>query len=340
MRFIGGKSLIIDYILQMIDDCTEDVRTVSDLFSGSGIVSKAFKARGYSTVSNDLMYFSYVILRGTIGVDKPLDFTKLGIDDPIVFFNDIEGTESQLFDENAFIYNNYSPAGGRMYFTEENAIKIDIIRSTIEKWHEQRLIGDNEHFYLLACLIEAIPYISNITGVYGAFLKHWDKRALGKLELKPLNLYENNSYSKVYNGDAVSITKDVDVDLAYFDPPYNQRQYLPNYHVLETIALYDHPNIKGVTGLREYKDKTSPFCRKREVAEALDKLVANTQSRYIMLSYNNEGLLNQEEITDILARHSKGDCVIKNIEYSRYKNAKARSNGNLEEMLYLIEKEK
>lgn len=26
-------------------------------------------------------------------------------------------------------------------------------------------------------------------------------------------------------------------DLLYADPPYNSREYLPNYHVLETILL-------------------------------------------------------------------------------------------------------
>ena len=38
---------------------------------------------------------------------------------------------------------------------------------------------------------------------------------------------------------------------------YNERQYLPNYHVLETIAKNDKPNVYGVTGIRDYSGQKS-----------------------------------------------------------------------------------
>lgn len=65
-----------------------------------------------------------------------------------------------------------------MYFTPSNALKIDKIREQIEVWNKANLLEESEYFYLLSCLISAIPFISNITGTYGAYLKHWDKRAL------------------------------------------------------------------------------------------------------------------------------------------------------------------
>lgn len=69
-----------------------------------------------------------------------------------------------------------------MYLTPENAKRIDYIRNTIEKWKKQKSINESEYFYLLASLLEGVPYISNITGTYGAYLKNWDKRALNQFE--------------------------------------------------------------------------------------------------------------------------------------------------------------
>ena len=81
-----------------------------------------------------------------------------------------------------YLYN-YSPVGdcNRMYFQPENAMKIDIIRLTIEKWYKSDLITEDEYFYLLASLINAVPFVANITGVYAAYLKFWDERTYKKL---------------------------------------------------------------------------------------------------------------------------------------------------------------
>ena len=68
-----------------------------------------------------------------------------------------------------------------MYLRSENALWIDFIRNKIEDWKENQLINENEYYYLLASLIEGVPYVSNITGTYGAYLKQWDKRAFKKL---------------------------------------------------------------------------------------------------------------------------------------------------------------
>ena len=184
MRFIGGKTLIIPYILELIKEKTIDVKSISDVFAGSGVVSREFKNLGYDVISNDLMYFSYVLLRGTVGINSKLEFKNLGISDPIAYLNNLNLENINLDLENCFIYQNYSPKGGRMYFTEENALKIDLVRTQIENWYNASSINEDEYFYLIACIIEAVPFISNITGVYGAYLKHWDKRALNNLELK------------------------------------------------------------------------------------------------------------------------------------------------------------
>lgn len=342
MRFIGGKTLIIPYIIELIKEKTIDVKSISDVFAGSGVVSREFKNFGYDIISNDLMYFSYVLLRGSVGINSKLEFKSLGISDPIAYLNNLSSGNMNIDQSKCFVYQNYSPKGGRMYFTEENALKIDLIRVQVENWYNDSLINEDEYFYLLTCLIEAVPYVSNITGVYGAYLKHWDKRALNNLELKNVDLSINNSVGQAYNEDSNKLIENIKTDLAYFDPPYNQRQYLPNYHVLETIAKYDNPKIKGVTGLRDYSEQKSDYCRKDSVFNAFEDLIKNTNSRYIILSYNTEGLLSHDEIISILEKYGKKNTVdYKFIDYKRYKNAQTNKNKNknLKEVLYFVEKE-
>ena len=341
MRFIGGKTLIIPYILELIKEIAIDVKSISDVFAGSGVVSREFKNLGYDVISNDLMYFSYVLLRGTVGINSKLEFKNLGISDPIAYLNNLNLENMNLDLANCFICQNYSPNGGRMYFTEENALRIDFIRIQIENWYEASMINKDEYFYLLTCLIEAVPFVSNITGVYGAYLKHWDKRALNNLELKNVDLSINGSIGQAYNEDSNKLIENIETDLAYYDPPYNQRQYLPNYHVLETIAKYDNPKIKGVTGLRDYSEQKSDYCRKDSVFNAFEDLIKNTKSRYIILSYNTEGLLSHDEIISTLEKYGKKNTVdYKSINYKRYKNAQTNKNKNLREVLYFVERER
>lgn len=340
MRFIGGKTLIIPYIIELIKEKTTDVKSISDVFAGSGVVSREFKNFGYDVISNDLMYFSYVLLRGTVGINSKLEFKSLGISDPIEYLNNLSLGNMNIDQSKCFIYQNYSPKGGRMYFTEENALKIDLVRTQIENWYEDYAINKDEYFYLLTCLIEAVPFVSNITGVYGAYLKHWDKRALNNLELKNVDFSINNSVGQAYNEDSNKLIENIKTDLAYFDPPYNQRQYLPNYHLLETIAKYDSPKIKGITGLRDYYEQKSEYCKKDSVYNTFEDLIKKTNSKYIILSYNTEGLLSHDEIISILEKYGKRDTVdYKFIDYRRYKNAHTNKNKNLKEILYFVEKE-
>ena len=70
-----------------------------------------------------------------------------------------------------FFQNNYSPAGGRMYITDDNALRVDFARNTVEGWYESGLLNQYEYFYLIAAIVEGIPFVSNIAGTYGAFSK-------------------------------------------------------------------------------------------------------------------------------------------------------------------------
>jgi len=131
-----------------------------------------------------------------------------------------------------------------MYFTNENAMKCDAIRMQIGRWKKGKDITENEYFFLLATLLENIDKVANTASVYGAFLKKFKKSALQPLTLTPANFFLNDHDHEVYNDDILEVAKLTSHDVVYLDPPYNERQYSSNYHMLETIAKYDNPKIK------------------------------------------------------------------------------------------------
>jgi len=332
---------MIDNINDVLNENTEGVESVFDIFAGSGVVSENFKKQGYRVLSNDFLYFSYVLLRGTVGINKKPSFKKLGIGKPINYLNNLDTNEESK--ETFFIYNNFSPNDDcdRMYFQNKNAIKIDLIRQKIEEWYTNDLLTEDEYYYLLASLIAAVPYVSNITGVYGAYLKHWDNRTYKDLQLLEPELTDNKQHNVCYNEDSNKLIEKVEVDLLYCDPPYNTRQYLPNYHVLETIAKYDEPVIKGVTGLREYsKEEKSLYSMKNEAIKAFEELIRKSRCKYILVSYNNEGIMSTEEIESIMKKYGK-ESTFKLYEYPyrRYKNKIPNNKKGLKEQLYFIERE-
>jgi len=190
---------------------------------------------------------------------------------------------------------------------------------------------------LLACLIESVPFFANILGVFAAYKKDWDRRALKPFELKRINIIKNNTKNFVFNIDSRELLNKFDYDIIYLDPPYNQRQYAPNYHLLETIAKYDNPEIKGVSGMRNYDNQKSVFCNREKALNELEHIVLSGNYKYLLLSYNNEGLMPQNEIIKILEK--KGKVILKEYDYLRFKsnnNGKSSKMKYIKEQLYIL----
>ena len=343
MRFIGCKTLLLDNIKQVIDENAPNAKSLCDIFSGTSTVARFFK-QWYEIYSNDNLYFSYALQRGTIENDSIPEFERLKeeleIEDPVTYFNNLCEEEMEtLPQEKRFFQNTYAPKGGRMYLTDENALRIDFARITVEDWHCKGLINNDEYFYLVACIVEGIPFVSNISGTYGAFHKEWERRAYKRYEVYKLDVISNGKRNRCYNMDGVKLLKEISGDVLYVDPPYNARQYLPNYHVLETAARYDYPQVRGVTGQREYQNNKSDFCLKTKVVSAFDELMANAKFKHIILSYSTDGLMTVEEIENTMKKYGKPETFrIYWIPYRRYKSRAQGQKEELKEMLVYIEK--
>jgi len=343
MRYIGSKILLLNQIQSVVERHASGAKTFCDLFSGSACVARHFK-QFFEVYSNDILYFSYCLQRGSVENDSVPTFDNLtkkkGFSSPIDYLNNLHNNEMEALDKDCRLFQtNLSPSAGRMYVTDENALRIDFARNSIEQWKSQGLLSDDEYYYLVASVIEGIPFISNIAGTYGAFYKTWDRRALKKFELKTIPVVSNFKNNKSYNENGIELLTKISGDVLYIDPPYNQRQYLPNYHVLETAAKYDFPKLHGVTGLRDYEKEKSDFCLSKKVSIAFDKLMNTAQFSHIIMSYSTDGLMSEKEIEEIMKRHGNPDTFeLIEIPYRRYKCRTGAKKPNLNELLFYISK--
>ncbi len=344
MNYIGSKYSLIDFLQESIDKtlklCNEDRKPsemiFADLFAGTGVVCGTFKKQGYSIIANDIQYYSYVITKHMIENNGNLN--KERCNTLINELNTLDGKEG-------FIYKNYSYEGTadqefrRMYFSAHNAKRCDAIRTTIEEWLANNKINENEYFFLLGSLINSIDKCANTASVYGAFLKRLKKSALKEIELVPLPIMQGSVECKVYNEDISELIKNVSGDILYLDPPYNARQYCSNYHMLETIAKYDNPEIRGKTGLRNYEEQKSVFCMKNKVENAFSELIKNAKFKYIFLSYNNEGLMPFATIEKIMKKHGKYRVYMQQHRRFKADNARDCKSDSTIEYLHCLIKE-
>lgn len=341
MRYLGNKTDMINNIEAVINENIHDNSDLFlDLFAGTGSVGAFFKKK-YTVISNDFLYFSYSLAGAYIlnnEIPKFDQLKSLKINDPIYFLN----TLIPEVNDSYFITKNYSPylENPRMYLSIDNAKKIDCIRQKIESWSELSLINNKEYLYLIATLIEATSKVSNTSGTYGAYLKSWDPRALKSITLEHFIILNNGKDNIVHNRDANELVKEIRTDICYLDPPYNGRQYSSNYHLLETIAKYDNPILKGITGIRKYASTySSSFSKKSTVLSAFEDLIKNTNSKHILLSYSSDGLLTTEEIESILKKYgvaSSYKCY--HYLYKKYQSKIQSSSSQLYEYIFYIQK--
>lgn len=319
MNYIGSKYSLLDFLTETIENVTGIKNgkgyIFSDLFAGTGVVGAEFKKKGYTVIANDIQYYSYIINKHFIENNSPIDISILD------YLNSLEGVEG-------FVYKNYCEGSGseRNYFTNYNGKKCDAIRIEIERMYNSGEINENQYYYFLASLINSIDKYANTASVYGAFLKHIKKSASKEFNLELLPIIDGGKCGRVFNEDINKLIRNITGYILYLDPPYNERQYCTNYHVLETIAKYDNPQLKGKTGLREYSEQKSLFCSKRTVEEVFDDLIANADFRYIFLSYNNEGLMTMDKIKEIMEKY--GEYSVFEKEYRRFRADKEENRNH------------
>lgn len=335
MRYLGGKDSLAYRIVDLLREkgLLQNKYTFCDGFCGMGAVADAVKNTYNKIIINDSLKCASVFTHARL-IANGCTFEKLGFD-PFCFLN-----ECNEFRE-GFIYQNYSPgASERMYFSKENAGRIDFFREIIEKWYESDKITNNEFAYLLACLLESVSGISNTAGVYGAFLKHWDKRALKPIIFNRIDSSPGIAKNiEVLNSRIEDIISDIDCDILYLDPPYTQNQYGTQYHLLETLILNDNPILSKITGSRPTTSMRSQWSKNYYAHVLFDKIIAGTKAKYVILSYNNDGFMSKDFIETTMKRYGiENSYICEIIDYKKYNNFKCQGADGHFEYLFFIEK--
>lgn len=317
MNYIGSKHSLSSFILDTVTEfCGDDLSqyVFCDLFAGTGSVGRTFKPLVKTVIANDVEYYSYVLNRNYIGNNKNTEDAS-----SVKALNELKGISG-------FVFDQYSEGGsaGRTYFSAENGRKIDAIRTQIETWKQAGVLDDNSYFYLLASLLESADKVANTASVYGAFLKHIKKSALRPLVIEGADFAETQQAHQVYQKDSNVLIKEISGDILYLDPPYNHRQYGANYHVLNTIAKYDTFVPRGKTGLRDYYK--SDWCRKNKVLDSFEELIASADFEYVFLSYNNEGLMREDEVRTVMEQY--GNYQLRKKRYRRFKADKTENRNH------------
>ncbi|MEW7756381.1 DNA adenine methylase [Staphylococcus aureus] len=335
VRFIGNKNALKDDIRNflMTKNLLKKNLTFFDAFCGTGSISDYLKD-DFNIIANDNLKWCTIYTKGR-AVEHRCKFEGMPYD-PFEFLNNSKG-----FIE-GFFYSNYTPANSnRMYFTEKNGGRIDYFRVTIEEWYINRMINFEEYAYLLACLIDSVSLVSNTAGVYGAFLKTWDPRALKDIKFVRLKSENKRTLDsiKIKNNKVEDIIREINCDVLYLDPPYTQNQYGTQYHLLETLVLYDSPSISSITGSRSTKPMRSDWSKDIKAHILLDEILANTKAKYIILSYSIDGIMSKQFIESCFKRYGKPETYeFKKIEYKKYRNWKTKRGNTHYEYIFYIEK--
>jgi len=355
MKYIGNKQRLLDFIDGVVQsERLPQKGTFIDIFTGTTNVAQHYKKKGYKIISNDFMTYSYVFQQAYIKNNQFPKFNNLlrskffnvnpvsldGKDEPLKVVIDYL---NRLSGKKGFIFQNYAPAGKfkRQFFSNENAVRIDATREQLDKWQKEKLVSKSEFYILLASLIDAADFVANISGTYGAYLKIWRSMALKPFTIIIPNLIENNLTHEVYKENSNKIIGNLEGDILYIDPPYNTRQYAANFHILETLACWDNPQVYGKTGLRPYEKQKSAYSQRTKCEEAFANLINKAKADYILMSYNNEGIVPRKFILDTLGK--RGVVKVHTKDYRRFRTERDHENRHykvsddkVQELIYFV----
>jgi len=340
MRYIGNKTRLLPFILRTLKRSGIGVGSVHDAFAGTASVSRALKEKGWRVHSSDLLVSSYVFQRAYVAADSA---------DP--WLEDMARELGSLDPQAGFMTAHFSPSNGsggsaRMYFTPENAGRIDAAREELERWRKRGKVDEDNYYLLLAAIIEGADRVANTAGVYASYMKRWQPNAKRRFELVAEAPVKGAQPASAMLMDATDAARAIGgVDLLYIDPPYNARQYVAYYHIPEILArgwTDSAPAIRGKVGLLAGEEGRSQWSHSRRVQRLFSALLAASGARHALVSFNSEGHLAPDKLRTLLTKASIDGAVAHYTQrYRRYRADSEREgrhhHGDIAlEHLYLV----
>lgn len=352
VKYMGSKSKIMDFVLTGINEAYAG-GAVCDLFAGSASLAGAI-GNQVAIHSNDIQNYSRVlsgayltawrgpesptaitvvtraraIVEANIRMMGPLhDYHK---DHTLEQFQAIEEDERQIINEDLdrpwhLFFKYYAGT----WWSATQALWIDAIRQVAEEYR-----SDPSYDAILASLMFSMAYASQGTGHYAQYrvantessmrdILLYRRRAMNELFLKKYDAVREQLPAspsalahRITALDYEDCLKDFDGGTVYADPPYAFVHYSRFYHALETLVLYDYPDIQRKNGLvvkgryREGRHQ-SPFCIRTQVPDAFRKLFrgVSKSGSNLVLSYSNTGMITVDALGAIATEEFAGRSI-------------------------------
>ena len=357
ITYLGNKRKILTHISKCLDIIEEregeKQLTMADAFSGSGIVGRLLKTRASHLYVNDCAGYSETLNKCFLS-NPNKDFIR-NVEKYINQANQL-ADKNILQKEDAWISKHWSPNGEikpehRVYFTEQNGRRIDIIRNFIDTIPEKY-----KPFLLGPLLVEASIH-NNTNGQFTAFYKDGDRGAFGgskgndlhritaPIYLKSPILLPNDSTIHIDRDDTNQwITGLPDIDVLYLDPPYNKHPYCIYYFLLDIINDWD----KTIEIPDSYRGQPknwvkSAYNSSRNAISAFKHLIENAPAKYILLSYNDEGIIPIDTLESIMEEHGTVEKIpIDHKVYNRLRGIadykREKEARNVKEFIWMLTK--
>jgi adenine-specific DNA-methyltransferase len=307
IKYIGSKRALLGHVTAAVAGLLPSGGRVCDLFSGTARVGHALKKQGFQVWSNDHNAYAHALATAYVQADR-----ERWIAQAEVVLAELRGVKPEAgWFTGAFCED-------ARYFHPDNGARIDAMRDRIEAM----ALEPELKAVVLVSLMEAADRVDSTAGVQMAYMKRWAPRALKPLELRLPDLVPSvGAPCRATQGDAVEMAGDIEAELIYLDPPYNQHSYLANYHVWESLVLWDRPETYGIANKRvDVKTRKSAFNSRPGIGPALQSVVERVRAPNLIVSFNDEGYLSREELTAMLS--ARGHVQVVEIAHPRYVGAR------------------
>ncbi len=343
--YLGNKRQLLDLIGDAIDatGVVASRATFVDAFSGSGVVARYAKQRGFAVVANDTAPFARVVATAAIVCSTPPALPALGGYERAVAALDA------LPGEDGWVTRTLCPADDdepdpsreRLFYRRATGRRIDAIRAAIDAWRQRGWCDDAAACCLLAPLLYQACWLANTSGVFKGFHAGWGgsngtalHRILAELRLRPARFLDNGRVHRVLAADALELHRELagapePADVVYLDPPYNQHPYASNYHVLDSLVLWDRLELPPPTrrgwkaAIRaDWRERKSPFNDRAAAPAAFARLLATIGGRHVLISYSTDGIVPWQQLVATAAGH--GALAVHCRRYKRYRTSPTR----------------
>ena len=328
VKFAGSKLRMLPHLVSKFGLGRK--QTALDAFAGTTRVSQALLTLGYEVTANDISPFSSVFATCFLKASKARsEYLEL-----IQHLNTLPGQEG-------WFTNNYGGGAGscealgedgcRKPWQIHNAMKLDAIRTEIDNL----ALSLVDRSVALAALILSLDAVDNTLGHFASYLKNWSPRSYKSMYLKVPDYVEGDKLNhKVCQADVFEAVSGKSFDLAYLDPPYGSNndkmppsrvRYAAYYHIWNTIALNDKPELFGRSRRREdsrdsFASPFEDFRRNKEgrfvAVEAIRRLVEQIDAYRIVISYSSGGRATLEELIDLVDDFGS-DVTVEAFDYKK-----------------------